>query len=88
MQMPILMEGHSRLLASAHGLDVYYRLFYGTVKYPSEQRIALVVMLQQGGTENFEEALAKGEVLTTQPAVVLDEDLSDVLAAIEEIKQA
>lgn len=85
MQMPVFLSGHSRLLASAHGLDVYYRLFYGTVKYPSEQRIALLVMLQQGGTESFEEALAKGEVLSAQPAVILDEDLSEVLAAIEEI---
>ncbi len=88
MHRPEFLNGTSRLLPSAHGLEIYYRLFYGTLKWPSEQRIALVVLLQKGETEDFREAMANGEVLLDRPAEILDEDLDDVLEAMAALRRS
>ena len=66
-----------------------YRVSYGTVSWtrtPEDMRRALIVFMQRGDTENFEEAKSLHEIQWDVPAHILEEDLDAVMAAMRRVR--
>ncbi|SIS41541.1 hypothetical protein [Salimicrobium flavidum] len=86
---PVLEEWSHILVPSSHGewkdKKRHYRLSYGLVSWrgadPEGQHIACFPMVQFGETEDYKEAIQKGEIVTTYPCHVLLEDRENVKAA-------
>ena len=82
-------EWDHELVESGHNSSgtVYYRVFKGTVnweKKPGGMKPAIVVMMQYGDSEEWDEAT--DEIAFDMPAHILDGDLPNVLAAIDSLK--
>jgi hypothetical protein len=81
-------EWHHLLVPSNHGKDIYYRIFYGTVKWEHSADSLLpayTIFIQYGGTEDWLEA--KREIKFNRPPHILEEDLPHVLSGIKEISR-
>ena len=70
--------------APGHG-GAYYRVFYGTVSWTrkTEDMVpAVTILMQDDGTDDFEEAKSKGVIRWHLPAHILVEDLPGVMEAM------
>lgn len=73
--------------APGHG-GAFYRVFYGAVSWTRkvEDMVgAVVVLMQDDGTENFEEAKSRGVIRWHLPPHILVDDLPMVAQAMQDI---
>ena len=78
-------EWKHTLIPASHGVGVFYRVFSGTVNWEggsSDMQRAIVVFMQYGATEDWKDAIAKGEIALQLPAHILLQDVDGVFQAV------
>jgi hypothetical protein len=80
---------HILVPAPGHG-GAFYRVFYGSVSWTrkiEDMVAAVVVFMQNDGTEDFQEAKSRGVIQWHLPAHILVADLPRVTQAIQTLSE-
>jgi len=86
----LVHEEWGHILVKAKKLPGYYRVVYGTVNWSGkveDMLPALVVLIQNDDTEDFDEAKSEGVIYFLRPAHIMAEDIDAVAKAMVELKK-
>ena len=79
MSIPVYNEWWSEEIPSSHGEEITYHVLFGTVNWTGnggDEHPAFVILMNYSGTINRQ-----------MPAHILEQDLPQVLAAIERLRE-